>query len=219
MGNDFQLDRQQPAISIAPLVKKARLDLVVLKYMAQKLYFTISTLEQPIDSIAPLLYSIEERHARQHRIVIYKPQELLTKDDLFFVGFVSCRQKAASQHVIDDIAQADKKMLAEIAHLPGLISYSSMELRSGNWFNLIFFNDHDAKAHVKKQVTHTHAAYELAPAYYAWIRLHHGLLSGGLVNREMFLQKTKYYTFPGMGRLPAMHDVIYEKMELHHSEG
>src|SRR5205807_5770300 len=132
----------------------------------------------------------EERRGRQHRMIIFAPHELLTPEEMRFVGFVSGRNKAAEQHIVDAIFRADELMLAELALIPGLLSYSSLELRLGTWYNLVLFRDPGVKAHVKSIDAHRHAAHQLSPAYYAWIRLNNGVLSGGLARPEWRLNNT-----------------------------
>jgi hypothetical protein len=190
--------------------KKGKLDLVVLRHMVRKLRMTIHTLEQPTSLSQPWLYSLEERHRRTHRLAICGPRELLEHSSLYFVGFVSGKRQSIDQRVIDELNRTDKAMLSEIIHIPGLLSYSSLELRTDNWYNLVLFSDASVKASFDDIATHRYAAYELAPSYYAWIRLHHGILPGGLASHEMLLQRTKYYTFSAMQSGPIVHERSYE---------
>lgn len=189
-------------------IDKGKLDLIVLKHMAQRLYLTLRSLEQTVSS--PLLYGLEERRGHTHRIVICSPRELLTTGDLYFVGFISGRREAVEPLIIDELERTDKQMLTEIVHLPGILSYSSLQLRSRNWYNLVLLSDADAKAHFRTMETHRYAAYQLSPAYYAWIRLHSGVMPGGLARHEMLLRSTKYYTFAGAGQRPIIRERMYD---------
>src|SRR2546426_481732 len=76
-----------------------------------------------------------------------------------------------------------------------VLRYSSLELRNGDWCNLVLLSDAGAKTHIKGSEMHKYAAYHLAHSYYEWIRLHNGVMPEGLDHMEMQLQKTKYYTF------------------------
>lgn len=212
MNNDSPLKKQEE-LQVNPSgisVKKSKLDLVVLGYMAQRIYLTLHQLDQPADASIPLLYYSDDRHRRIHRIAIYKPRELLLKSSLTFVGFVSGRQRPASSQVSDELHAVDKKLIAEFVDAPGILSYSSLELRDGNWCNLVLFTDADMKIHVKNADTHKYAAYELAPRCYEWIRLHNGTMSGGLAHGEMILQKTRYYWFPGAHQRPIIREISHE---------
>src|SRR5437763_295547 len=66
---------------------KENLDLVILRYMAQRIYVTLYLLDEPADPSRPLLYYSEEGRKHTHRIAIYRPQELLPNSGLDFVGF------------------------------------------------------------------------------------------------------------------------------------
>ncbi|HEX7737660.1 MAG TPA: hypothetical protein VF458_22615 [Ktedonobacteraceae bacterium] len=192
------------------VVRKGRLDLMVLQTMARKITVTLRALQQIGEKALPLSYAFEEWRGRQHRMIIFAPQELLTSEEMRFVGFVSGRNETAEQHIVDAIFRADELMLAELARIPGLLSYSSLELRPCTWYNLVLFRDPGVKSHVKGIDAHRHAAYLLSPAYYAWIRLNNGVLSGGLARPEWHLNNTKHYRFFGAQQPPVVREVTYE---------
>ena len=199
-----------PAKEFPIEIPKGRLDLVVLQAMARKVTVTLHTLEQSDKAVLPLSYSFEERRGRQHRMVLFAPDQLRSSEEMRFVGFVSRRSSTAEPHVIDEIFRTDKLMLAEIARIPGLLSYSSLELHPGNWYNLVLFRDPAVKLHVKSGEVHRHAAHRLSPAYYEWIRLHNGTLPGGLARLELRLSNTKYYHFSGANQPPVVRELNYE---------
>src|SRR6266487_6901771 len=191
-------------------VNKRNLDLIVLRYMARRLHLTLHQLGDPITMSLPLIYRLQEHHDRTHRIAIYQYQELLLKKPLAFVGFVSQKQRDLRPSIIRAIKRADKKLIEELISAPGILSYSSLELRNGNWCNLVLLSDTDAKTHIKGAETHTYAAYHLAPHYYEWIRLPNGTMPEGLDHTEMSLQKTKYYTFHPSQLRPSIQELTFE---------
>jgi hypothetical protein len=191
-------------------MRKSRLDLVVLQAMTRKIAITLRTLEKHAEAELPLSYSFEERRGRQHRMIIFAPGILLTPEETRFVGFVSRRSSTVAPHIIDEIFRADQLMLTEIARVPGLLSYSSLELHPGNWYNLVLFRDPNVKMHVRSGEIHRHAAHQLSPAYYEWIRLHNGMLPAGLAHQEMRLTTTKYYRFSGAQQPPVVRELKYE---------
>lgn len=195
---------------IYPGISKSRLDLTVLRYMARKVHVTLKLLDQPATALQPLLYCSDERHGRTQRIVIYNYWELLLNKSVAFVGFISRRQKPINAAVIAEIHQVDKQLVAELINSPGILSYSSLELRTGSWYNLVLLSDTAAKAHIKNSTTHAYAAYQLAPRYYEWIRLHQGVLPQGLAQEDMQLLKTKYYTFQVLPSKPAIRERSYD---------
>ncbi len=185
-------------------------DIVLLRYMAQRIYITLYLLDEPTDASQPLLYYSEEGHKHTHRIAIYKPHELLVNNKLDFVGFISRKQQPGDQQVIEEIRGVDKKLIVELINTPGLMSYSSLELRDGRWCNLVLFSGAETKMHIRNSEMHTYAAYQLSPRYYDWIRLHNGIMPTGLARNEMLLQKTKYYQFVGPHEKPTIQELTYE---------
>lgn len=204
-NNVHKLEEMQES-EVTSACKKNRLDLVILRSMAKKIYITLRALERPFEVAQPVAYSFDERRGRQHRLIIYAPQALLDEQSLYFVGFVSRRSRTVDPGMIAEIFRVDQRMLSEIARVPGLLSYSSLELHPGNWYNLVVFRDIAVKLHVKTLDTHRYAAHHLSPDYYEWIRLHNGTMPGGLVCQELCLNSTKYYHFSQSQQQP----VVYE---------
>ena len=209
--NAFFSAREGPQEDIASCVKWSRLDLVVLRAMAKKLYVTLRALELPSVTSPSLYYSFEERRGRQHRMVIYAPCELLEESDLRFVGFVSRRSRIVDPRIVAELFRVDQQMLREIVCVPGLLSYSSLELHPGNWYNLILFRDAAVKIHVRALETHRYAAHHLSPDYYEWIRLHNGEMSGGLTHLELSLHSTKQYHFCQEQHSSIVREYLYER--------
>lgn len=188
---------------------KERSDIMILRYMVRRTYARL--LDLPSDTPLPTVDYVEERHLRTHRVVIYKPHELLRGSDLFFVGFVSRVADQVDPSIVQEIRRVDKLLVIEVASNPGLFSYSSLEVRKGSWYNLVVLSDSTAKRYFRHLDMHTYAAHQLTPSYYRWIRLHNGLIPGGLLSGELVLQSTKYYTFP----LRSEREPVFEKEETH----
>ena len=185
-------------------------DIVLLRYMTQRIYITLYLLDEPKDASQPLLYFLEEGHKYTHRIAIYSPQALLLNNKLDFVGFISRKLQPGDSQVIEEIRTVDKKLILELINTPGLMSYSSLELRDGRWCNLVLFSGPETKSYLKQSDMHKYAAYQLSPRYYDWVRLHNGIMPGGLAHNELLLQKTKFYRFHGSHEKPKMRELTYE---------
>jgi hypothetical protein len=186
---------------------QVRLDLHVLRYMAHRIHLRL--LNSAVNTMLPSMEYIEERRKRTHRMVIYQQQEYLFQASLLFVGFVSDVQPQVSQAIAQEIQRVDRLFMAELAHNAGLLSYSSLELNPGHWYNLVLLSNLAAKTYFKESSTHGYAAYDLAMHYYAWIRLHNGIMPNGLEGNSMLLQSTKYYMFSAIGQKPVMHEQLY----------
>ncbi|GAC1408410.1 MAG: hypothetical protein NVSMB49_28580 [Ktedonobacteraceae bacterium] len=207
MQNDRPLDTRPTAIPC-----KGTSDLLVLKCMRQRVRLTLHQLEPYATSQRPILYNFQERHGRIHRIALYNCQELLQRPTLAFVGFISRKQKVLDASIADEVYVTDKQLVAEMVDNPGVLGYSSLELRTGIWCNLVLMDDSGAKQQVLRTETHAHAAYNLAPRYYEWIRLHSGTMPHGLFSDEMKVLCTRYYMFQTAQQKPVIRERIYNDM-------
>ena len=229
-------DKSPPTDGARAVLSKRISDTRILQHMAHALYLTLNMQgeywdhtsgesvdhtpdengdqrpEQP-QGIAPtLIFFAQERRGRAHRVVIYHADDLLLGHDLPFVGFISGRSQPILSAISAEIEQLDRQLVVELASAPGVLSYSSLQLRSGNWYNLAIFGDAGAKTIFHRLDTHTYAAHQVAPRYYDWIRLHHGIIVGTLADGRMRLQYTRYITFEEQ-RAPMVRLVIHQLAE------
>lgn len=191
-------------------VHKRKIDLLVLRYMVQQLGLTLQTMEQPLTDNPPFLYAATGRRNYTHRIALYDPQQLLQSKSFSFVGFVSGRRAGSDAQVGHELSVVDSRMLAELAHIPGLLSYSSLEIRPGSWYNLVVFQNVEVKSAFRHIKMHQYAAYELAPRAYDWIRIHTGAIPVELTGSGMDVLKTKHYVYRQVDNAMAMCEVFYE---------
>ena len=190
---------------------KGKIDLIVLRRMAQQVLLTVNTMEQTsADAPVPVVYELTERKSSLHRIVIYKPQALLAERTISFVGFVSAWQPQVDKAIRDELYSMDQRIFPALLRIPGLLGYSSLELRPGHWFNLVLLRNLDSGAELKESGAHQYAAYTLAPRVYAWIRLHNGVFPGGLAAMRPQLLTTKHYAFQEDEQNFRMYKVSYE---------
>jgi hypothetical protein len=126
-------------------------------------------------------------------VVLYKDLPSFREKHLSFVGFLSKKREVLSPTISHNIARVDKELVKELEENPWLLSYSSMELTDGNWCNLVVFNQEEAKERLVESATHRYAAYQLAPEYYEWVRLHNGTMSQEL--GQLVIHTTKSYRF------------------------
>lgn len=141
----------------------------------------------------PLLIQVPTAAGRQHRVAISNDSSLHAQRDLSFVGFFAKRRTGVDLSLL---TVADDEMIQELPSFPGILSYSSLERADGNWANLIMVDPPEAKDHWRTSEKHAFAAREMAPKYYAIVRLHNGVFPGGLVSgRDPILVRTKYYDF------------------------
>ena|SRR5579872_840589 len=205
--NNLRIQLQTLESSLLQTGWQVKLDLRVLSYMAHRIRLSLPN--STVGTTLPSIEYIEERRKRTHRMVIYQQHEYLLKTSLLFVGFVSGVHPHVSPAIVQEIHRVDQLFMAELVHNAGLLSYSSLELNPGHWYNLVLLSDLAAKTYFKESSTHRYAAYDLAMHYYAWIRLHNGIMPGGLQSNHMIAQSTKHYTFPAIGQKPIMQELLY----------
>ncbi|HEY4388231.1 MAG TPA: hypothetical protein VGN34_27595 [Ktedonobacteraceae bacterium] len=169
-------------------------DLAVLTHLANVVAGVTADIARQPEVIYPFFIYREASYHAYHRIVIYAHSSS-DKQDVSFVGFVSRRRAQLDPEIVQQVSDIDKTLVMELAVHGNLLNYSSMQLHDGNWFNLVQFARPDGKEAVPATKTHQYAAYELAPRYYRWIRLHHGLIPRGDPANGLQLHSTKYYTF------------------------
>ncbi len=83
-----------------------------------------------------------------------------------------------------------------LADYPYVISYSSLQLEDGNYGNLVVLSEEAGRENWRESKTHQYAVAELAPGYYESVRLHNGLMRGGLSSTPTIeLTSTKYFDY------------------------
>jgi hypothetical protein len=169
-------------------------DLSALRAMAHTLRERVSRLARlPWHHPQPLLCYLREGEGRQHRVIVVDPGELMGGHGFTVVGFFGQKRADADVAVLGGI---DSELIAEVMSHPLLLSYSSLELRSGNWANLVLLRHREGIDNWSASQRHAYASQVLAPGYYAGIRLHNGELPEGLrAIDQLRLLRTKYYDY------------------------
>jgi hypothetical protein len=188
--------------------KKMKSDVLVLRYMIQRIHTHIQN--PAAASIQPSTDYAIKKDSRVHRIALCRQRETFLAKSLTFVGFISGIRDDVSPATIQELHKVDRLLITELANHQGILSYSSLELSRDRWYNLVLLSGHSAKAHFRDSGLHGYASYRLAPHYYAWIRLHNGVIPGGLNCEEMVIRSTKYYTFSAPGQQPIVQEVFYK---------
>jgi len=170
-------------------------DLARLRHIAQRLRLVLSQPRTWPNDPSPLILNLQEADGRAHRIVIARRAELLTVRTLTVVGFFGQKRPEAD---VAPLSAVDDELIREFPQHPYVLSYCSLLLEDGNWGNSVLLNAPEAREHWRTSPRHQYAARELAPSYYATLRLHNAVLSGGLLaGNDWKLLRTKYYDFQG----------------------
>ena len=180
-------------------------DLVILRYMALVALDAAWQLDAKAPSDEPIVIRMSDIPGGLKTRVVTNTSGPLHLSSMPFVGFISKKHMHIEQEIQNRINGADSGMLLELARIPTLLSYVSLQLADENWYNLVLFSQESAKHDILTTSLHHHAAYDLAPHYYQWIRLHHGVIQQGDPSLELMLLTTKYYTFPTPAAAPSIY--------------
>ena len=145
-----------------------------------------------------------EPDGRQHKLVLTQPRRLAKAVPLWVVGFFGQRQPGAD---ISPLSAVNEKLIGEFPQNPDLLSYSSVELAGGDYGNVVLFGGEGAKDSWNNSRRHAEAVRDLAPGYYASIRLYNGLLPSGIMTpKGIRLHRVKYYEYSPEGLWKAVRE-------------
>ena len=133
-------------------------------------------------------------HDLQRRTVVCNPTGLAATTDVRIVGFFGERRRDSdTQGRID---QLERQLLTQFREFPGVLSYSSIELVDDSWANLVVHTDDGDREAWRNGRVHREAAEDASPDHYRSVRIHHGLLHGGVCSSNMIrLLRTKYWDY------------------------
>lgn len=170
-------------------------DLAILRHIREQLCRVLSRPHKLPSEPRPLVLNFLEDETRRHRIVIAQLEVLLSSRELTWVGFCGRKQSNIDSSVLEDI---DVELIDEFSDHSHLLSYSSLELNNGDWRNLVLFRCPEGIRHWRSSARHAYAARQLSPQCYTCVRLHRGVLHGGLMSdNDLIILRTKYYDFRG----------------------
>ncbi|MDX1612824.1 MAG: hypothetical protein R3300_00865 [Candidatus Promineifilaceae bacterium] len=167
-------------------------DLNTLRYMIDQLCLFV---EEQGDKAQdrPIVRHLPSRESWIYRLIVVRPEQLLQPGALLFVGFLGRRK---SEGDLEAAAEFDRTLVAELPEYPGLLSYSTMALVSGDFSNLVVFSDPSVKTAWSRSRAHAQAVDKLAPDYYASVCLYNGRLPHGVHDSSRAtLQRVKYFDY------------------------
>jgi hypothetical protein len=141
----------------------------------------------------PLVLASPGLPGRAHRVIVCDARRLGDGRDLAWVGFFAAKRRDLDS---TPLTTMDDELIGEFPAHPGVLSYSSLELDDGDWGNLILLEGDAARQRWREGERHAYAARELAPRHYTDVRLHQGVLPGGVgAGHEPILRRTRYYDY------------------------
>lgn len=168
-------------------------DLSTLRYMAGHLDLTLQNHHTVTGKPQTITINLPDQHNWVHRQVLANPRHLNQPNLVHVVGFFSHRRPRAD---LEQVQEFDMMLMEEIPQHDGLISYSSMQLKNGDFANLVLFVDEAAQMDWSRSEVHARAAYELSPNFFHWVRIYKGVLPHGIEqNEELRLHKARYFDY------------------------
>jgi hypothetical protein len=169
-------------------------DQQLLAYMLQDLRALVRRMHTGQIELQPYETRAWSVHDLQRRSVVCNPTGLAASTDVRIVGFFGERRgDSDTQGRID---QLERQLLTQFREFPGVLSYSSIELVDDYWANLVVHADDGDREAWRNGRVHREAAEDASPDHYRSVRIHHGLLHGGVCSSNMIrLLRTKYWDY------------------------
>ncbi|MGD2049386.1 MAG: hypothetical protein PVH03_07825, partial [Chloroflexota bacterium] len=162
-------------------------DVNTLRFMVDQLCLFLENHHFKDNPSSPIIVHRPSRDNWFYRLVIARPEILVQPGELSIVGFLGHRREDANLELADEF---DQILVNEIPDYPGLLSYSTMALVSGDFSNLVIFTDTSVKEQWSRGKAHEQAVRKLSPDFYVSIKLYNGKLPGGLADSRS-LQLTR----------------------------
>lgn len=141
-----------------------------------------------------------------HRLIICDEDRLRFRDRTCVVGFFGERQVDRDPSPLEE---ANSAIVSEFTAYPGILSYSSVELATGRWANLVLHDDPVDRDYWMQSELHAEAVRRLSPVHYRNVRIHNAELTDGLTDTpSLVLERTKYYDFEGGIEWRAQRELI-----------
>lgn len=168
-------------------------DLETLRYMARHLGLTLQNPHMLTELPQTILHNVPGQSSWIQRQVLSHPTHFKTHSLFHVVGFFG---QSRSQANIALAQEFDLTLLTEIPQHDGLSSYCTMQLKDGNYANLVLFISEAAQIGWSRSEAHAQAVYDLSPNFYHSIRIYNGRLPEGVhQSDELTLHKARYFDY------------------------
>jgi len=166
-------------------------DLQILQFMVKKLRSILSESDDLPSQSEPVKLNLKDVDGA-HKIILVDKDYLTSNQDLLAVGFFG-QARTDIDHT--RIIKLEDDLIEQFGEFPELLAYYNLHLPSDQWGNLVLCRGEAFKEHWRDNPTHQQAV-EYTPSHYHSIRLHNGLIPGGMIGQNEFkLIRTKYYDY------------------------
>ncbi len=172
---------------------RIRHDMNTLCFMIDQLYLFLEQWSPHTTTLRPFTISRPDPQHYLFRLIIAQPEQLIDAAALTCVGFLGHRRDEPDLALAEEF---DATLVAEIPDHPGLLCYSTMALLSGNYSNLVIFDNEESKTRWSHSQAHAQAVRKLAPYFYSTVRLYNGLLPYDIAaSNALRITRIKYYDY------------------------
>lgn len=179
-------------------------DLQALAELRNYLLKLIKIEEQVVDCITPQATPIKSsykgctRDARNLKVTIQNLDTLATAKQLYFVGFFGRKRTSVAATISMELSKIDADLTDELQNYPAILAYGYIELPDHfNYANLVIFDRWEDIERLKTSTNHQKAAWQVSPNYYDQIKIHSGVLAGGIAS-IFRLSRTNFYDFTNL---------------------
>lgn len=165
-------------------------DLAALEHMRKALLEVLPTVPGPGKYIYP------DPSSEHHRQIVVDLAPLKSGQALAVVGFFGQRNWNCPAEILREIDDADAALVRDLVRFPYAVSYSSLKLADGNWGNLVVLNATDGIEAWREGEVHKQVVDGPSPHFYSTIRLHRGVMPGGL-GSPVQLRSVKLFDYRG----------------------
>ena len=170
-------------------------DLAILRGMLRDLCRVLEEADTGDAEIVPMQRKAWKVDGLTRRLMVCDEERLRRHPELCVVGFFGERRADMDMSPLEE---ANTAIVGEFAKYPGILSYSSVELPSGYWANLVLHDDPIDRDYWRKSELHARAVDSLSPAHYKNVRIHNARLTGPIMERPRFtIKRTKYFDYSG----------------------
>ncbi|HUO45839.1 MAG TPA: hypothetical protein VM470_03285, partial [Acidimicrobiia bacterium] len=153
-------------------------DLGTLSYLLEDLRSLLARMATGEMTVIPYQTNEWQVHGLKRRAIVTNAMGLYNRRTVCVVGFFGERHIDKDHGVLEE---ANAEIVLEFRNFPGILSYSSMELPDGDWANLVLHDIPEVREYWRASERHARAAQELSPLYYRTVRIHNGIIPGGLM--------------------------------------
>ncbi len=196
-----QSDRRRPFTAVALYER----DLCIINSMLEDVRALMFGWEAGTRPVVPHRSIAWTVHGLKRRIIVCEPDALFGATELHVVGFLAERNRDVD---IGPLETANSRIVKNFRDYPGILSYGSRQLSTGDWVNLVLNDAPRAAENWRNCEAHSRAVAELSPRHYRNVRIHSGRLPGGLAgSRAIAIDRTRYVDYGGRRPWRAVRDL------------